>query len=393
MKQLIGLRAPGQLFAILLAAPLYMANLTWAASPAETAITAAQTDIAQHPDHAPFYNALAAAYLRRARETSDVQYYAKAEEALDRSFALAPDNFEGLKTRVWLLISRCELAPALELATKLNKQAPDDVMVYGYLADANTGLGNYSEAVAAIQWMLDLRRGNLAALTRAAYQRELHGNLAGASDYLQMAYDATPFAQTEERAWLLAQMARVALTSGEVSKAEVFGLRSLGVFPDDHYALDVLAKIRMSQKRYEDAVTVLRKRYALVPRPANLFALAEALELAGKTGEAQTAFAEFERGSLAKSNEACNSNRERIAYYVDHAHQPAKALEIAQRELARRHDVFTLDSYAWALAATGDYEGAQAQMQKVLDLGIKDSRILSHAEFIAAHTSPATRTN
>src|SRR5579872_3310145 len=122
-------------------------------SPAEISIQKAEQDIAKKPDHYPYYNALAMAYARRARETSDVAYYGKAEETLKRSFAVAPDNFEGLKTKTWLLLGRHEFAKALEVAKDLNKRVPDDVTVYGYLADANAELGNYKAAAAAVQWM------------------------------------------------------------------------------------------------------------------------------------------------------------------------------------------------------------------------------------------------
>ena len=182
---------------------LFLSIVAFAATPAEMAIEKAQAEMAKHSDHAPYYNVLAMAYARRARETSDVQFYAKAEETLQRSFALAPDNYDGLKTQAWLELGRHEFAKALETATKLNKKAPDDVVVYGYLADANTELGNYKEAVAAAQWMLDLRAGNIPGLTRAGYQRELHGNIAGALELMQMAYGSTPSTETEDRAWLL----------------------------------------------------------------------------------------------------------------------------------------------------------------------------------------------
>ena len=135
------------------------------------------------------------------------------------------------------------------------------------------------------------------------------------------------------------------------------------------------------------SVTLLRKRYSGAPHAENLFALAEALELAGQRDESSKAFAEFERKSLAETNITDNSNHELIAYYVDHAHQPEKALEVAQREVARRHDVFTLDCYAWALAANGEYEAANAQIQKALQVGVKDPKILLHAGFIAQHLS------
>ena len=368
---------------------LLLATTAFAATPAEIAIEKAQADIAKHPDHPPYYNALAMAYARRARETSDVQYYAKAEATLQRSFVLAPDNYEGLKTRAWIQLGNHEFAQALHTATQLNQKMPDDVIVYGYLADANTELGNYKEAVAAAQWMLDLRAGNIPGLTRAAYQRELHGNLSGALELMQMAYDATPSSETEDRAWIWTQMAHLNLVAGDLSKAEMYANEALGLFPGYHYALGALAQVRIAQEHYDDAVTLLRRRYSAAPHAENLYALAEALELAGQTDESKKAFEEFERKSLAETNIADNSNHELIAYYVDHAHQPAKALEVAKREVERRKDVFTLDCYAWALAANGAYEKADAQIQKALQVGVKDRKILSHADFIARHLNAA----
>jgi tetratricopeptide (TPR) repeat protein len=282
-------------------------------------------------------------------------------------------------------LGRHDFAKALETATKLNQKTPDDVLVYGYLVDANVELGNYKAAVKAAQWMLDLRAGNIAGLTRAGYLRELHGNLPGAMELMQMAHDATPSTETEDRAWILTQLAHLNYVAGDLAKAEMYADGALGLFPDYHYALGTLAQVRIAQKRYEDAVTLLRKRYDAAPHAENLFALAEALELNGQQREADDAFAEFERKSLAETNITDNSNHELIAYYVDHAHQPAKALEVAKRELARRRDVFTLDCYAWALAATGDYEAANTEIQKALQVGVKDPKIALHAGMIADH--------
>jgi tetratricopeptide (TPR) repeat protein len=366
---------------------LLLASAAFAATPAETAIEKAQAEIAKHPDHAPYYNALAMAYARRARETSDVQFYSQAEETLKRSFAIAPDNYEGLKTQAWLQLGRHEFAKALETATRLNQKTPDDVIVYGYLVDANVELGNYKAAVAAAQWMLDLRAGNIPGLTRAGYLRELYGNLPGALELMQMAFDSTATNETEDRAWLLTQMAHLNVVAGDLAKAEMYANGALSLFPNYHYALGTLAQIRVAQKRYDEAVTLLRQRYTAAPHAENLYALAEALELAGQKEEAAKDFVEFEKKSLAETNITDNSNHELIAYYVDHAHQPAKALEVARRELDRRKDVFTLDCYAWALAASGDYETANAEIQKAVQVGVKDPKILMHAGVIAEHLS------
>ena len=358
---------------------------SFAATPAETAIKQAIGNIEKQPAHYPYYNTLAMAYARRARETSDVRFYAQAEETLQKSFAIAPGNFDSLKVEAWLQLGRHEFGKALETATRLNKMAPDDVAVYGYLVDANAELGNYKEAVAAAQWMLDLRPGNVAGLVRASYLRELHGNLSGALELMQMAYDSAPSSESEDQAWLLTQMAHLQLVSGDLAKAEMYATGALGVFPDYHYALGALAQVRIAQARYQDAVTLLAKRYTAAPHAENLYALAEAQALAGRQEDAADSFGTFEIQSRAESAQADNSKHELISYYIDHSGETAKALKIARRELERRHDVFTLDNYAWALAASGDYQAADVQIQEALAVGVKDPKLLFHAGAIALH--------
>src|SRR5258707_6777907 len=148
-------------------------------------------------------------------------------------------------------------------------------------------------------------------------------------------------------------MAHLRLISGKPEEAENLLNQALAKFPGYHYALANLAKVRIEQKRYAEAVDLLRQRYQAGPHAENLYDLAEALELAGRTAEAQKAFAEFETKSLAESVRKDNSDRELIFYYADHSRQPAKALEIANQEFAWRHDVFTLDAYAWSLYVNG----------------------------------------
>src|SRR2546425_6900872 len=318
-------------------------------SPAGRSIAEARKAIEKKPTQYSGYNLLAMALARRARETSDVGFYAQAEDALKRSLDLAPGNLDGEKIHVWLLLGRHEFAAALDAAKALNKRVPDDVLIYGFLTDANAELGNYKEAERAAQWMLDLRPGNLPGMTRAAYLRELFGDLDGALELMDMAYQSTPPNEAEDRAWILSQIGHLQLNSGKLSAAESTLQQALAIFPGYHYALAHLAKVRIEQKKYEEAVNLLQQRYDAARHAENLYDLAEALELAGRTDEATNAFAEFETKSLLESVRADNSNRELIFYYADHAHQAVKALEVAQSEFARRHDVFTLDAYAWAL--------------------------------------------
>jgi tetratricopeptide (TPR) repeat protein len=123
--------------------------------------------------------------------------------------------------------------------------------------------------------------------------------------------------------------------------------------------------------------------YAEAPHAENLYLLAEALEKAGRVNEAHAAFVDFEQKSLSESSRKDNSSRELVFYYADHAHDALKALQVAQQEYGWRHDVYTLDAYAWALHVNGKNPEARNQMETALAVGIKDAKVLRHVGEIA----------
>ena len=353
-------------------------------SPAEQRIAWAKKAIEKNPARVQSHNDLALALARRARETSNPVYYQQAEEELAKSLRLAPANFDAEKIQVWVLLGQHKFAQAQEKAKALNRRAPDDVLVYGMLADAQIELGNYPEAEAAVQWMLDLRPGNVPALTRAAYLRELFGDIEGAVEFMNQAYERTPHYEVEDRAWILTQVAHLELLRGRLDTAEKVLLHALKLFPEYHYALANFAKVRAAQKKYPEAVDLLQKRFRAAPHPENLVDLAVALEKAGRRDEAKTAYAEFEQKARAEMEKPDNSNRELVFYYADHAGQPAEALRIARSEIGRRKDVHTLDAYAWALYVSGEYAEARKQMETALGVGIQDAKFFYHAGTMAA---------
>jgi len=360
-------------------------------SPAERQAVRAETAIADAPARPEGYNELAFALTRRARETSDPSYYARALDTVARSLAVAPDNFGALKARAWALLGRHDFAAARELALSLNQRAADDVMVYGLLTDANVELGRYDEAEKACQWMLNIRPGNVPALTRAAYLRELFGDLTGALMLMNDALEQTPPGESEDRAWLLTQSGHLHLQEGRLDKAEEALQRALAVFPGYHYALGQLAAVRTAQGRHAEAVALLQQRQEKAPHPENLYELAESLERAGRKAEARRAFAQFEQGARREMDGTDNANRELTFFYVDHERRPQEALRIAEREAGRRRDVHTLDAYAWALLANGRTAEARAASEAALAVGTRDPRILRHAEAIVRRSHRAAR--
>ncbi len=373
-------------FVCLIAAltPLY-AELT----PAQRRIEAAERALERTPDSAPRLADLALAYTRRARETADSSYYDRALETIDRSLELEPSSYEAARVRVWALLGKHEFAAAYDAAVKLGKQAPDDVFAYGLLADAAIELGRYDEALEAVQWMLDLRPGNVPGLTRAAYLRELHGWTDGAIDFMRQALDRTPSHEREDRAWLHVQLAHLEQQRHRLTAAEAHVERALELFPSYHYALAELGRIRIAQQRFSEAVEAFAERYAAAPHPENLYELAAAQRDAGLVEQAAESFRRFADAALAESASWDNANRELIAYLVEH--DPEEALSIAEHDFSRRQDVFTRDAYAWALHHAGETEAAHVQMSKALEIGLRDERILAHAEAMGVSVVQSAR--
>src|ERR1700676_5205925 len=73
-------------------------------SAAEQRIAEARRSINEKPAQYQGYNLLAAALVRRARETSDPSFYTQAVDAVKKSLELAPHNFETERIRVSILL-------------------------------------------------------------------------------------------------------------------------------------------------------------------------------------------------------------------------------------------------------------------------------------------------
>lgn len=357
-------------------------------TPAEEKIAAAAKAVERDADDPRHHVALAFAHAARARETADPQQYALAEAAVERSLELAPESFQALKAKTWVLLGRHEFPAALEIARELNRRAPDDVQVYGFLVDAYVELGDYDEAERAAQWMLDLRPGNVAGLTRAAYLRELFGDLDGAAELFEMAYVQILRHELEDRAWVLTHVAHLRLAAGDVERADRLCDEALALFPDYHYALAQLAKVRTAQGRFDEAAELYERRYALAPHPENLYDLARALERTERSSEVEGMLARFEELARAESESWDNANRELVDYYAERALRgdPAaadRALSLALAEADRRRDVGTLDTLARAFFAAGRHDEARVAIEEALAVGVDDAELSYRAGRIA----------
>ena len=352
-------------------------------SPIQQRIQAAQKETLTNPQSWQSYNELAFALCRAARDREDVALYDDAEAALRHSFQLSKDNYGARKLEASILLGKHEFADALKLARELNRKVPDDIAGWGLLVDVNVALGDYDQAERAAQWILDLTRGSSLGFLKAAELRELFGDFQGSIEFFQEAYRRSSPNDADQRAWLLTRMAEVQLLSGNLAQAQNLLSQASKLFPDSQLLRTDLAKLRAAQGKYEEAASILENRYRTVPSPVNLYAWAEALSNSGRKSEAALAFEKFEKEARAESMKPYNSNLELIYLYTDRKNEPVEALRIASARLSIRHDVNTLDAYAWALFRNGRASEAKVQMDRALGVGVSEPVFFCHAAQIA----------
>src|SRR4051794_2284777 len=145
-----------------------------------------QKQLKDNPDNQVALTSLAAGYLQRARETGDPTYYNLAEQALNKSLALKPDDVNALVAKGSLMLSRHQFSDALAQGEKILGITKHSASVYGLIADAQVELGMYDQAVDTLQTMVNIRP-DLSSYARVSYIRELYGDTQGAIDEMKLA--------------------------------------------------------------------------------------------------------------------------------------------------------------------------------------------------------------
>jgi tetratricopeptide (TPR) repeat protein len=355
---------------------LAMAQSTAPLSPVDLRIAAARKQVDANPKSSAAYNDLAFALIRKGRDFQDDAIYREAGNAINQSLRLTPDNYDARKLHVAVLLGTDRPVEALKLETELNHKLPDDIAGWALLVDANAAVGDYAAAEHAAQWVLDLRPGSALGFEKAAALREVFGDAEGSSEFLDEAVRRSSQNDADQRAWLLTQKARLVLASGNSKAAAALLAEALRLFPDSQLALAGLAQVKTADGDYAEAAALLEKRYHRVPNANNLYDWAEALAKAGQTQAAALQFKNFEANNQG-------ARLRLIRYYADVKHDPAQALSLAKIAIAERHDVATLDAYAWALYRNGQFAEAKVQMDKALAVGVRNTEYLAHAARIA----------
>ena len=371
------------LFLILLIVSL-SPQLAWTASSAsDRAIEQSQFKIRRNQNNPSAYYQLGDAYIQKARESGDNSYLDLAEQALRKSLSLNPQQSGVRRHLAHALASRHDFEAAAAEARKAIALDPTDMDAHGVLGDAYLETGKYEQAEQAYKTMMTLKE-SLSSYSRLSGMKSLKGNATGALSDLKTAIQLGKQENQprESIAWAQWQLGAEYYAVGKLAEAESEYLQALETYPKYYRSLAGLAQVRTAQKRYPEAIQLYREAITAVPMPEYIAALGDVYAKSGNLHEARKQYELVEYiGQLSAFNKALY-NRELAYFYADHDIKLQQGLELAQRELDYRRDIYAYDVVAWSLYKNGKFEEALEAASKALKLGTQDAKLHYHAGMI-----------
>lgn len=318
--------------------------------------------------------------LQRARETADPAHYARAEAAFGKALRRDRGSVDATIGMGTLALARHDFRDGLRYAQRARRLAPKLARPFSVLVDAEVELGRYQQAGRSLQRMIDLRP-SMASYARVSYFRELHGDLAGATEAMSLAVSAGG-GVPENAAYIQTLLGDLEAMRGRVRDARRAYAAALAGVPGYVPALASRAQLdaatghlRRAIRSYED---IVRRR----PLPQYVIALGEAQHVAGRPADARETFAlvDAERRLLAANG--VNSDVEIALFEADHGDR-RRAVELARRAWLAAPSIRSADAVSWALTRSGRPRDGLAWARRALKLGSRDPVILTRAGLTA----------
>lgn len=323
---------------------------------------------------------LGRAYADLAGQTFDYSYADRAEDAIDRSLEIQPDdNVAALATRASIRGEQHRFVEALELAEAALAVDPYDATALAIRIDSLTQLGRFREQVAAIR-TADRRQPGVPVVSRHSYALELRGDLEGARAAL---VDAASSGTRLEQSHLWNLAADLDRRLGRLSRSAASLARAELAEPDNIDSVVGRARLAVARGHLPRAVAHWERVVASAPLPEHFIEQGELLDHLGHTAEARRAYARSEETVAELGAAGSNVDGERALFLADHG-SPQVAVELGAREAGRSRGVHASDAMGWALRASGRPAAAIRYARLATRLGTREPLLWIHRGVIEA---------
>jgi tetratricopeptide (TPR) repeat protein len=346
----------------------------------KAAIEGLQTKIRRKPEDLQSKLLLAFAYMQEARITGQHPYYFPAalnlvNDILDRQPDKPVLRFEATVAKASIQLSLHQFSQALATARKALQINSRAASVYGVLCDAHVELGNYPEAIQMADQMVALRP-DLRSYSRVSYLREIHGDLPGAIEAMELAASAG-YPGLEQTAWTRVTLGQLHEKIGELEKAEKHYRRALGEYPNYAFALAGLGRLATKKQQPAAALRFFSQAAGILPEFSFQEELIRLYRQQGQEKKAARTMKEMLEGLEEDQQAGHVIDLELARIYLELARDPDRALTYARKEYTRRpSNIDVCRTLAHIYYARQEYEKAAAYMQQATRTNSQDPGLL-----------------
>lgn len=282
---------------------------------------------------------LAELFVQEARVTGEHPYYYPAAlRMVDEIEAAKPTDkdliFRTLATKAGIQLSLHDFSKARETAEKAVAMNPYNAQIYGCLVDACVELGDYKKAVEMADKMVSIRP-DLRSYSRVSYLREIHGDLPGAIEAMEMAVDAG-YPGYENTEWARLTLGELFEKKGDSKAARNCYEMALAARSDYPFAMQKLAGLEMSKNNFQEAEKWLKQAIEIIPEVGFYVDLATIYQKTNRPEEAKKLVSEIYEMMEEDSKAGHHMALEQARVALELEGNPQRALEFAKLEEARR---------------------------------------------------------
>jgi tetratricopeptide (TPR) repeat protein len=282
---------------------------------------------------------LAHLFIQEARVTGEHGHYYPAALTLTKEVLSLPtlDNntkFSALATKAGVELSQHDFTTALETGKAAIKINPYNAQIYGVMVDAYVELGKYKEALAFADKMVAIRP-DLRSYSRVSYLREIHGDIIGAKQAMEMAINAG-YPGHDETAWAMHTYTEFLMRYNEDDNAKKLCdiiLKERNEFP---FTIANQADLLVKQNEFRKAEPLYKSAIAIIPEVGFYVSLAEIYKTQFRTKELEEIKKEILVMLQDDVNSGHNMDLEYAYVYEKLFDDDNKAIEYAKKEFKKR---------------------------------------------------------
>ena len=352
--------------------------------------------VKQNPDDIKSLLHLTALYIQEGRNTGNFNYYNEAAlKCVNAVLEKDTASFEALIFKATILLSQHRFAEGLAIASRAQQLYPLNAYVYGLIIDGNVELGNYHAALDAAEKMISIRP-DIRSYSRIAYLREIHGDIPGAIEAMELAVDAgAPGDENTE--WCRIQLGKLYEQTGQMATAGMYYTTAADNRPNYPYALAGLARVAIAAKNYAQALVLYQRADSLIPDHTFKEGIVEVYQLQGVAKNAIMVSGEIlrymQQFSSKKKDRAAGQNED---HEMAHAYMGVgdyeKALAFALTEYNRRPaNIEVNETVAIVYYRKGEYTKALPYIEAALKTNCRNPELLCYAGLIYAKAGQPAR--